>query len=89
MPNALVLTGYGINCDIETHHALQKAGFSVQNIHISEVKGGKWTQNIPNLLAIPGGFSFGDGSSRSSPAARRPCRAATNAAGGSYGRRPC
>ena len=36
-PRALVLTGYGLNCDLETQYALSLAGFSAERVHISEL----------------------------------------------------
>ena len=36
-PRALVLTGYGLNCDLETQYALTLAGFEADRVHISEL----------------------------------------------------
>ena len=36
-PRALVLTGYGLNCDLETQYALTLAGFEAERVHISEL----------------------------------------------------
>ena len=33
--NVLVLTGYGLNCDNETAHALELAGATAQRVHIN------------------------------------------------------
>ena len=58
MVKAVVLTGYGINCDYETAHALRMAGAEVEKVHISVLArrglGGF------QIAAMPGGFSFGD-----------------------------
>ena len=37
IPRALVLTGYGLNCDLETQYALTLAGFKADRVHISEL----------------------------------------------------
>ncbi len=59
-PQALILTGYGINCDYETAEACSLAGFSARRVHINDVleSGGKLLDN--KLVVFPGGFSFGD-----------------------------
>ena len=59
-PKALILTGYGINCDIETAHAFKQAGAEAERIHINDLING--TIELPDyhILAFPGGFSFGD-----------------------------
>lgn len=55
---AAILTGYGINCDYETSHAFELAGAQPEKIHVSELT--KKTLDDYQILAIPGGFSFGD-----------------------------
>jgi phosphoribosylformylglycinamidine synthase subunit PurQ / glutaminase len=65
-PRALVLTGYGLNCDMETQYALQLAGFEAERVHISQLL----REHVPaeevrgledfHLLAFDGGFSWGD-----------------------------
>ncbi len=64
-PRALVLTGYGLNCDLETQHALTLAGFVADRVHISELinpEAGQSSRELKNyhLLVIDGGFSWGD-----------------------------
>ena len=34
-PNALVLTGYGLNCDNETAYAFELAGARAEKVHIN------------------------------------------------------
>lgn len=59
-PNVLVLTGYGINCDEETQFAFEKAGANAECVHINDIiEGHKKLQNY-QILAFPGGFSYGD-----------------------------
>ena len=57
---ALVLCGDGINCDAETAYALDLAGFSSQRIHCSDLLAAPDKLFSYQLLALPGGFSFGD-----------------------------
>lgn len=62
---ALVLTGYGLNCDYETNYCLNIAGADSEQIHINElIKGfeiGKITKlEDYHILAFDGGFSWGD-----------------------------
>ena len=59
-PKVLVLTGYGINCDIETQHAFNLAGSQAERIHLTDLLNGKVKLADFNILALPGGFSFGD-----------------------------
>jgi len=62
---ALVLTGYGLNCDYETHYCLESAGADCERVHINEVlnrsKEMKGTALDPyHILVFCGGFSWGD-----------------------------
>lgn len=59
-PNTLVLTGYGINCDDETKFAFEKAGAAVDLMHINDLIEDTNRLNNYQILAFPGGFSFGD-----------------------------
>ncbi len=64
-PRALVLTGYGLNCDWETQHSLTLAGFQAERVHISQLIASREDRNKVNLqdyhlLALDGGFSWGD-----------------------------
>ena len=62
---ALVLAGYGLNCDFETAHALELAGAEARRVHISDLTGtaqARPTQNLEgfHILVFDGGFSWGD-----------------------------
>ncbi len=57
---AIVLYGYGINCDYETQFALSNAGFEAERVHVNDVVAGKKKLEDFHLLAFPGGFSYGD-----------------------------
>ncbi len=56
----LIMTGYGINCDYETQHAFQLAGSEAERIHLIDLIKKKVLMDDYHILAIPGGFSFGD-----------------------------
>ena len=59
-PAAAVLTGYGINCEEETATAFQLAGADPTIVHINDFIDGRVKLSDFQILAIPGGFSFGD-----------------------------
>lgn len=59
-PKVLVLTGYGINCDIETELAFDLAGADAERVHINDIIDGYKRMGEYQVLALPGGFSFGD-----------------------------
>lgn len=58
--NALVLTGYGLNCDNETAHALELAGANARRVHINAVIDGAAAIEDYQILVFGGGFSWGD-----------------------------
>lgn len=57
---ALVLTGFGINCDAETENALARAGAKTDRVHLNDLIARPDMLDSRHILAIPGGFSFGD-----------------------------
>ncbi len=57
---ALVLKFPGTNCQVETSLALQRAGFEVTQAHVNELLRGNVKLEGFQLLALPGGFSYGD-----------------------------
>ncbi len=59
-PKALILTGYGINCDMETQHAFKLAGAEAERVHLTDLINGARKLSEFQILAFPGGFSFGD-----------------------------
>lgn len=59
-PKALVLTGYGINCDEETSFALERAGAESKLVHINDLIDNRKQLSLYQILAFPGGFSYGD-----------------------------
>jgi phosphoribosylformylglycinamidine synthase I len=61
-PRALVLTGYGINCDYETAHAfsLPSVGGEGVRVHLNDLIAAPEMLHDYQILVVPGGFSFGD-----------------------------
>ena len=59
-PNVLVLKTDGINCDSELAFAFKIAGGEPKTVHINELRSKKENLKNYNILAIPGGFSYGD-----------------------------
>jgi phosphoribosylformylglycinamidine synthase len=57
---ALVLSGYGINCEAESKHVIEKVGGAADIIHINKLIEQPNLMEDYNLLFVPGGFSFGD-----------------------------
>ena len=57
---ALVLTGFGINCDQETESALNRAGAEAVLVHLNDIVAEPAMLADYQVLAVPGGFSFGD-----------------------------
>ncbi len=59
-PKVLVLTGYGINCDMELAHAFKIVGANAERVHLTDLINGTKKLSDYHILALPGGFSFGD-----------------------------
>ena len=57
---ALVITGFGLNCEKETACALRTAGAEVSQIHLNDILAEPEKLDEFHLLAFIGGFSFGD-----------------------------
>jgi len=58
--NALILAGYGLNCEEETKHAFETVGVNASIRHINDLIENPAELNDVQILAIPGGFSYGD-----------------------------
>lgn len=56
----LVIAGYGLNCEEETLHAFNYNGIKGNVIHINDLIDNPKVLNQYQILAIPGGFSYGD-----------------------------
>jgi phosphoribosylformylglycinamidine synthase I len=59
-PRALVIGGYGINCDEETRYAFEVAGANVNWMHVNDLIGSPEKLRDYQIIAFPGGFSYGD-----------------------------
>ena len=59
-PKTLVLTGDGINCDEETAFAFTQAGARAEIVHTNDLADSRIKLDDYQILAFPGGFSFGD-----------------------------
>jgi len=59
-PKALVLYGYGLNCDYETQFALARAGAQAVRVHTTDLLENPSLLWDYHLLAVQGGFSWGD-----------------------------
>lgn len=59
-PRALVFSGYGLNCEEETHYAFQLAGARAEIVHVNDLIDKRKQLSDYQILAVPGGFSYGD-----------------------------
>ena len=59
-PRTLVMSGYGINCERETEFAFNLAGAEPERVHINDLIDGRRKLADYQILAFPGGFSYGD-----------------------------
>lgn len=59
-PKVLVITGYGINCEEETLHGFTKQGATGDIVHINDLIDGTKHLDDYQIMAFPGGFSYGD-----------------------------
>ncbi|MDP3730377.1 MAG: phosphoribosylformylglycinamidine synthase I [Candidatus Omnitrophota bacterium] len=60
MVKVIVLRTAGTNCDKETAFAFEEAGAAAQLVHINRLSSGEKELSEYQILAIPGGFSYGD-----------------------------
>lgn len=59
-PNALIFSGYGLNCEEETKFAFELAGAKANIVHINDLIEKKSLLKNYQILSFPGGFSYGD-----------------------------
>ena len=59
-PKVAVLFGFGINCDHETAAVFDLVGGNAERVHVNHFISGQRTLEEFQILAVPGGFSFGD-----------------------------
>ena len=59
-PRTMILRTAGTNCDAEAAYAFELAGAEVEKVHVKRLIENPGLLNAFQLLAIPGGFSYGD-----------------------------
>ena len=59
-PKVAVISGFGINCELETMAAFEMAGASADRVHVNRLVNGESNLEDYQIMAVPGGFSFGD-----------------------------
>ena len=57
---AIIMSGFGINSEMETQEVLSRAGMDADIIHINDLIEGRRRLAGYRLLVLPGGFSYGD-----------------------------
>jgi len=57
---AIVLRAAGINCDLETVHALQVAGATADRVHVNRIIEKPSMLDEYQIMVFPGGVSYGD-----------------------------
>lgn len=57
---ALVIAGYGLNCEEETKYAFDYVGFDTTIRHINDLAENPAELNDVQAISVPGGFSYGD-----------------------------
>jgi phosphoribosylformylglycinamidine synthase len=60
MVKAILLTGYGINCEEETAFAFRNAGAETEIVHVNDLIAAPKKISGAEILVFPGGFSYGD-----------------------------
>ncbi len=59
-PRAIIFSGYGLNCEEETKFAFELAGARADIVHINDLVAKPRLLAQYQILAVPGGFSYGD-----------------------------
>ncbi|MDD1695301.1 MAG: phosphoribosylformylglycinamidine synthase subunit PurQ [Methanoregula sp.] len=57
---AIIMSGYGINSEMETQEAFRRSGMNSDIVHINDLIAGRKKLSDYRLLIFPGGFSYGD-----------------------------
>lgn len=60
LARVLILSGYGLNCEDETRTAFEHCGGKADIVHINDLIAAPARMSEYQILAIPGGFSYGD-----------------------------
>ena len=58
--NVCILQSDGTNCDVETFYAFKKGGGNPKYVHVNELRDRSKSLKNFQILALPGGFSYGD-----------------------------
>lgn len=59
-PKAIIMSGYGLNCEEEAKYAFDWAGGVADIVHINDLIEKPNLLSEYNILVFPGGFSYGD-----------------------------
>lgn len=59
-PKIIIMSGYGLNCEEETKFAFELAGGDADIVHINDLIADPKQLSKYQILAFPGGFSYGD-----------------------------
>lgn len=59
-PKIIIMSGYGLNCEEETKFAFDTAGGAADIVHINDLISNPALLSEYDILAFPGGFSYGD-----------------------------
>jgi len=59
-PRVFILRTAGTNCDVETAHAFERAGATPEFVHINRLLENPAKVHEFQIMAFPGGFSYGD-----------------------------
>ncbi|MFA6106685.1 MAG: phosphoribosylformylglycinamidine synthase I [Patescibacteria group bacterium] len=59
-PKVIIFSGYGLNCEEETAYAFNLASGKAEIVHINDLVAGRKKLKNYEILAVPGGFSYGD-----------------------------
>ena len=57
---ALVISGYGLNCEEETAYGFELVGAKADIVHINDLIEGRKKLADYQIMVFPGGFSYGD-----------------------------
>jgi phosphoribosylformylglycinamidine synthase len=59
-PRVLILRAPGANCDEEAQFAFEQAGAAAERVHINRLREQPGLLHRYQILAVPGGFTYGD-----------------------------
>src|SRR5262249_59860022 len=59
-PHVLILRAPGANCDSELQFAFERAGALAEKVHVNQLRANPNLLHRFQILAVPGGFSYGD-----------------------------